>query len=195
MHQKTSDRSWVFSVLKFGECLWKYSSFIFLTRLESQLNASRWLHVSTLCRGIISCHFELGGPSGVALDMVPLGGKTSTWSGEGCHCLGLGECLGTGGEGAMGVDTHSEEEAPCERLNGWDQCLSHQYLVRSYQYTAEFHRAGSYGGLTGREEVEFTLPLLFDSFFFKVLNGFSMWSVESEPAWEAPWGLCLPDGC
>ena len=70
--------------------------------------------------GFISCHFELGGPSRVALDVVLPGGKTSTGSGEGwCH-LGLGECSSTGGEGVTGVDICSEEEAPCERLNGWD---------------------------------------------------------------------------
>ena len=34
--------------------------------------------------------------------------------------MGLGECSGTGGEGAMGADTCLEEEGPCERLNGWD---------------------------------------------------------------------------
>ena len=120
MCQITSDRPQVFSVLKFGQCLLKYSSLVCLTRLESWLNASRQLHVSALCRGIISHCFELGGPSGVALDVVLLGGKTSTRSGEGCCHLGLGEHQGTGGEGAMGVDTCSEEEAPCERLNGWD---------------------------------------------------------------------------
>ena len=92
---------------------------MFLTRPESQLNTSRQLHVNALCRGIISCHFELGGSSGVALDVVPLGGETSTRSGEGCCCLGLGECSGAGGEGATGAHTFSEE-APCERLYGWD---------------------------------------------------------------------------
>ena len=52
--------------------------------------------------------------------MVLPGGETSTGPGEGCHHLDLGECSGAGGEGAMGEDTCSEEEAPCERLNGWD---------------------------------------------------------------------------
>ena len=129
MHQKMSDRSQVFSVLKFGQCLLKYASLVFLTRLKSWLNASRQFHVNTLCRGIISHCFEPGGPSKVALDMVLLGGRTSTRSGEGCCHLGLGECSGTGGEGAMGADTCSEEEAPCERLNGWDisVCLSNKW--------------------------------------------------------------------
>ena len=115
-----SDRSWVFSVVKLEKCLLKYSSLTSLTRLVSWLNASWQLCISTLCKGGISCHFELGSPSGVALDVVPLGGKTATGSGEGCHCLGLGECPGTGGEGATGADTCSVEEAPCEKLNGWD---------------------------------------------------------------------------
>ena len=43
--------------------------------------------------------------------MVPLGGKTSTRSGEGCCHLGLGEHSDAGGEGALGADTCSEEEA------------------------------------------------------------------------------------
>ena len=120
MWQKTSDKSRVFSLLKFGHCLLKYSSLIFLTRLESQLNASWWLHVNAMCRGITFHCSELGGPSRVALDMVLPGGKTSTRSGEGCHHLGLGEYSGAGGEGAMGAYTCSEEEAPCERLKGWD---------------------------------------------------------------------------
>ena len=64
--------------------------------------------------------FRAGDPSGVALDVVPLGGETSIGSGEGCCCLGLGECSGTGEEGAMGADTCLEEEASCERLKGWD---------------------------------------------------------------------------
>ena len=91
----------MFSVLKFGQCLLKYSSLVSLTRLESCLNASRWLCVNALCRGIISHCFELGSPSRVALDMVPLGGETSTRSGEGCHHLGLGECSGAGQEGGL----------------------------------------------------------------------------------------------
>ena len=103
MHQKTSDRSQVFSVLKFGLCLLKYSSLVFLTRLAPWLNASMWLHVNTLCRGIISHCLELGGPSRVALDVVLPRGKTSSGSGEGYHCLGLGEHSGTGGEGFMGL--------------------------------------------------------------------------------------------
>ena len=109
-----------FSLLKFGQWLLKYSSLIFLTRLESQRYASWQLGVNALCRGVTSCCFELGGPSRVALDMVPLGGETSMGSGEGCHCLGLGECSGTEGELAMVADTCSEGEAPWERLKGWD---------------------------------------------------------------------------
>ena len=120
MCQKTSDRSQVFSLVKLGKCLLKYSSLASLTRLVSQLNASWQLHISTLCKGGISCHLELGGHSGVALDVVLLGGEMSTRSGERCHHLGLSECPGTGGEGATGADTCSVEEAPCERLNGWE---------------------------------------------------------------------------
>ena len=106
-------------MLKFRQCLLKYSSLISLARMESQLNASRQLDVNALSRDIISCCLELGGSSGVVLDVVPPRGETSTRSGEGCHCLGLGECSGAGGEGFMGADT-CLEEASCERLNGRD---------------------------------------------------------------------------
>ena len=103
-----SDMSWVFSVLKFGQCLLKYSSYVSLTRLESQLNASRQLGVNALFRGIISHCLELGGPSRVVLDVVLQRGKTSTRSGEGCHHIGQGECSGSGGEGFKGAGTCPE---------------------------------------------------------------------------------------
>ena len=87
---------------------------------ESQLNASRWLAVSTLYRGITSHCLELGDPIRVAWDVVPLGGKTSTGSGEGCCYLGLGKSSGPGEGEATGAGTCSEEEAPCDGLNGRD---------------------------------------------------------------------------
>ena len=91
-----------------------------LTRLVCRLNASKWLHVSILYKGGNSCLLELGGPSEVALDVVPPRGMLSTGSGEGCCCLGLGECSGTGEEGATGEDGCSIGEAPCDKVNGWD---------------------------------------------------------------------------
>ena len=57
MHLKMSDKSQVFSTVKLGVCLLKYSSLVSLTRLVSQLNDSEWLRVSTLCKGGISCFF------------------------------------------------------------------------------------------------------------------------------------------
>ena len=93
--------------------------------------------------------------------------------------MGLGECSGTGGEGATGADTCSVEEAPCERVNGWDMGdLSHQYVVGGYQHATEFHRAGLYGSLTGEEEVKLTLTFLLDSLFFQVLDGLGMCSMK-----------------
>ena len=82
MHQKRSVKLQEFSLLKFGQWLLKYSSLVFLTRLESQPDTSWQLCVNTLCRGVTSHHFKLGGSSGVALDMVLPGGKTSAGSGE-----------------------------------------------------------------------------------------------------------------
>ena len=85
----------------------------------SWLNASEQLHISTLYKVGISHCLELGGPSEVALDVVPPRGVSSTGSGEGCCHLGLGECSGTG-EGAAGADGCSIGEAPCDKVNGWD---------------------------------------------------------------------------
>ena len=68
------------SIVKLGECLIKYSSLVSLTRLVSWLNASEWLHDTTLCKGGISCCLELG-----ALLELPW-----MWSSqEACHPLGL----------------------------------------------------------------------------------------------------------
>ena len=111
MHQKMSDRSWMFSVVRLGECLLKYSSLASLTRLVSWLNASWQLHISSLCKMVSLAILNQGSL---------LGGEMSTGSGEGCCHLGLDECPGAGGERATGADTCSVQEAPCERLNGWD---------------------------------------------------------------------------
>ena len=73
-----------------------------------------------LVQGYYLSLLQMRGPLGVPLDMVPLGGETSTGSGEGCHHLGLGECSGRGKEGTPGADTCSEGEAPWERPKGWD---------------------------------------------------------------------------
>ena len=117
---KTSDRSHVPSVVKVGECFLKYSFLASLTRLVSQLNASEQLCLSTLYLDGTSCHLELGGPSEVALDVVPPRGMLSTGSGEGCHLLGLGECSGTSRGGAAEADGCSVGEALCDKVNGWD---------------------------------------------------------------------------
>ena len=77
-------------------------------------------------QGQCPLQFWAGGPSRVALDVVPLRGKMSIGSGEACHCLDLGEGSGTGEEGAIGADICSDKEAPCERLKGWaiNECPS-----------------------------------------------------------------------
>ena len=58
------------------------------------------------------------------------------------------------------------------------RCLSHQYVVGSYQCTAEFHRAGLCGSLTGKEEVKLTLTFHLDSLFFQALDGLGMCLVK-----------------
>ena len=120
MHQKTSMKSWVFSWLKFGWWLWKYSTLVSFTRLESQLNASWWLLVNTLYKGVISCHFKVEDPLGVAWDVVPLRGEASIGSGEWHHCFSLGECPGFGGKEVPGVDPGGKGGAPWGMLKKWD---------------------------------------------------------------------------
>ena len=56
----------------------------------------------------------------VALDVIPPRGVLSTGYGEGCHFLGLEDCLGTGMGGAVGADGCSTGEACCDKVNGWD---------------------------------------------------------------------------
>ena len=58
-----------------------------------------------------------GGPSKVVLDMVPPKGMLSTGSGEGCHLLGLGDCLGTGVGGVAEAGCSSTGEVLCDRVN------------------------------------------------------------------------------
>ena len=86
----------------------------------SWLNASKQLCLSALFQGRTSHHLELGGPSEVALEVVPPRGMLFTGSGEGCHLLGLGDCLGTGAGGAAGADCCSGGEVLCDEVNGWD---------------------------------------------------------------------------
>ena len=74
----------------------KNSLLVSFTRSESQPNALAWLGFSALPQGRISHHLELGGPARVAFEVVLPKGMLSTGSGEGCHLLGLGDCLGTG---------------------------------------------------------------------------------------------------
>ena len=120
MHLKTSDKSCMPSVVKLGECFLKYSFLASLTRLVSWLNTSEQLCLSTLYQGGTSHHLELGGPSAVALDVVPPRGMPSTGSGEGSCLLGLGECSGAGAGGAAEADGCLAGEAPCDKENGWD---------------------------------------------------------------------------
>ena len=112
---KTSDRSCVPSMVKFGECLLKYSFPASLTRLVSRLNAFEWLYLSTLYQGGTSHCLELAGPSEVALDVVPLRGMLSPGSGDGCHLLSLGECSGTSEGGAAEADGYLAGKAPCDK--------------------------------------------------------------------------------
>ena len=115
-----SERLWVPSVLKLLECFEKNSLLAFFTMSESKPNASAWLGLSALHQGRISCCFELGGSPRVTFKVVLPKGMLSTGSGEGCHLLGLGDCLGTGVGGAAETGYSSTGEALHDRTNGGD---------------------------------------------------------------------------
>ena len=61
-----------------------------------------------------------GGPPGVTFEVVPPKGMLSTGSGEGCHLLGLGDCLDTDVAGTAEAGCSSSGEAHCNRMNGGD---------------------------------------------------------------------------
>ena len=73
-------------------------------------------------------------------------------------------------------------------------CPSHQYMIGSYQCALEFYRAGLYGSLTGREEVNLTLTFLLDDLFLQMLDGLGMSLLESVSQGGSP-DLCIPYGC
>ena len=86
----------------------------------SQLNASEQLCLITLFQGETSCHLELGGPSEVALDVVPTRGMLAMGSAKESCLLDLGDCSGAGTGGAAEADSCSTGEVPCDKVNRWD---------------------------------------------------------------------------
>ena len=120
IHLNTSKSLWVPSIMKLYECFKKYSFLASFTKSESLLNASVWLSLSALFQGGTSCCLELGGSYKVVLDVAPPRGMLSPGSGEGCHLLGLGDCLDTGMGRAAGADCSSAGEVLHDRVNGWD---------------------------------------------------------------------------
>ena len=105
-----SERWWVPSAVKLEECFEKNSLLASLIRSESWLTTSAQLGLSVLYQEETSCLLELGGPPGVSFGVVPPRGTLSTGSGEGCHLLGLGDCLGTGVGGAAEMGCSSTGE-------------------------------------------------------------------------------------
>ena len=194
IHQKTSVKSWVFSLLKFGRWSLKYSSLVFLTRWVSQANASWQLLINTLWRGIISCHFELEAPLGVALDVALPRGGMSIRSGEWwCH-LGLGEGPGIEEEEALGWALVGRG-----MFLGW--CWKDEMPVcvpvildRKLAAHCRIQEDWLPGYLAGGEKVELTFTLLFNSLFFKMLNALGMWLLNGT-GFRSSQSLCLPDGC
>ena len=115
-----SERLQVPSVLKLQECFEKNSLLASFTGSKSQPNALAQLSLSALYQGGISYCLELGGSPGVTFKVVLPKGMLSTGSGEGCHPLGLGDCLGTGAGGVAKTGCSSTGEALHNRMNGGD---------------------------------------------------------------------------
>ena len=63
----------------------------------------------------------LGGPPKVAFGVEPPIGMLSTGSGEGCHLLGLEDCVGTGVGETMAVGCSSMGEVLCGMTRGGDR--------------------------------------------------------------------------
>ena len=118
--QNILERLWVPPSTKLWECFKKNASLASFTKCESWLNALAWLGLSALFQGRVSCCLELGGPTGVTFEVVPPKGMLSMGSGEGCHLLGQGDCLGTDAGGAAGAGFSSIGEVLCDRTKGGD---------------------------------------------------------------------------
>ena len=85
---------------------------------ESWLNTLVQLGLSVLNQGETSCLLELGGPPRVAFGVVLPIDILSTGSGEGCHLLGLGDCLGAGVGRAVDVGCSATREVLSSRVSG-----------------------------------------------------------------------------
>ena len=103
------------------ECLEKYSLLASITISESRLNALAWLGLSVVNQCGISYLLVLGGPPEVAFGVALPIGMLSMGSGEGCHLLGLGDCLGIGVGGMVAVGSSSEGEVFCGKASGGDE--------------------------------------------------------------------------
>ena len=135
--------------------------------------------------------FGAGGPSEVALDVVPPRGMLSTGSGEGCCLLGLGDFSGTSAGGAAEAESCSAEvirwmggtwvPAPSKCDRKLPACL---WAPLGWHVRQPDRQRGSWFG--------FCLPLGW--LVPPVTDGFGMLPVE----WlslRGPLGLGIPDGC
>ena len=196
MHQKTSFRSWEFSLLKFGQWFWKYSSLVFLTNRESQPNAS-WVAPSQhLVKGCYLSPIWTRGPLMSCLGCGLTESQDIHWIWWVMLLLGPEWTLrcrrgrSTGGRPLLGGGSSLGN---AKKMGHWH--MSQQYMIGGYHHAMGFGRASYQGGLTGGEEVDLTLTLLlFDDFFFKALNDFSIWLLNGA-CLGGPASLCLPDGC
>ena len=80
--------------------------------------------LSALSQDRISHLLELGGPPRVTFKVVLPKGILSAGSGEGCHLLGLGDCLGAGVGAVVEAGCSSTGAALCNRTNGGERGVS-----------------------------------------------------------------------
>ena len=109
------------SEVKSKECLEKYYLPASFTMLESWLNALARLGLCVVNQYGISHILGPGGPPKVAFGMATPIGMLSMGSGEGCHLIGLGDCLGTGVGEPAAVGCSSMGEVLCGNTSGGDR--------------------------------------------------------------------------
>ena len=108
------------SEVKSKENLEKYFLLASLTILESQLNALACLGLSVVSQCGISHLLGLGGPPKVVFGVALPIGMLSMGSGEGCHLLGLGDCLGASVIETVVVSCSSMRDVFCGEMSGGD---------------------------------------------------------------------------
>ena len=118
----------------------KYFLLASFTISESQLNASAQLGLSVVTHCGISHLLGLAGLPKVAFGVAPPIGMLSMGSGESCHLLGVGDCLGASVGEMVAVGCSSMGEVLCGETSGGNRgvCPSRMW----YEATRVFLSSG-----------------------------------------------------